>query len=269
MINLNALSLNISSISAINLTDNNPLVITTDQQNTYLSVLNKIVGGYTISNHNINVTPGTTITATPNSVITGTTGVNKVNFSEPISNFTVSISGNSVTLKDNSGSLGVESLNNIQRLNFNDGQTLALDFQPGQNGFNATMLINTAFGSSKVNQYFSNAIALIDSGQPLAQISATVEQLGLIESQIGITTTNTTSNNKAWVDFVYNNVMGVLPDPATELYYMNLLSNGQSSRPQELSLAFNAATNGTTSNASQILLTGLQQNGLIFHALNS
>ncbi len=269
MINLNALSLNINSITAINLTDNIPLVISTDQQNTYLSVLNKIVGGYTTSNHNISVTPGTTLTATPNSVITGTTGVNKVNFLEPLSNFSVSISGNSVTLKDNSGSLGVESLNNIQRLNFNDGQTLALDFQPGQNGFNASMLINTAFGSSKVNQYFPNAIVLIDSGQPLGQIAATVEQLGLIESQIGITTTNTTSNNKAWVDFVYNNVMGVLPDPATELYYMNLLSNGQSSRPQELSLAFNAATNGTTSNASQILLTGLQQNGLIFHALNS
>jgi hypothetical protein len=269
MINLNALSLNINSITAITLTDNIPLVITTDQQNTYLSVLNKIVGGYTTSNHNISVTPGTTLTATPNSVITGTTGVNKVNFLEPLSNFSVSISGNSVTLKDNSGPLGVESLNNIQRLNFNDGQTLALDFQPGQNGFNATMLINTAFGSSKVTQYFPNAIVLIDSGQPLGQIAATVEQLGLIESQLGITTNNTTTDNKAWVDFVYHNVMGYLPDPSSELYYMNLLANEQSSRSQELSLAFNAATTGATSNASQVLLAGLQQNGFIFHPLNS
>jgi hypothetical protein len=79
-----------------------------------------------------------------------------------------------------------------------------------------------------------------------------------------ISTTNTPADNKAWVDFVYKNVVGSLPDLLSEAVYTSYLANGTYTRAQILTLATNAADTGVGNIASQINLTGLQMNGLVY-----
>ena len=201
--------------------------------------------------------------ASPNQTITGTMGVNKVVFTEPASNFRVSISGTTVTLVDTIGTFGTETLNNVQRVQFNDGTALALDFLPAQNGYLTAMLIGTAFGASLVPSYFATRVALYDSGQTNLQITTVIEQLGLIESQIGST------SNKAWVDFVYKNVMGVAPDSVSEATFVNNLNNGIYTKATLLALAVDFADSGGGTLATQINLIGLQSHGLSYQSILS
>ena len=262
--NLSFLNANVNKISTITLTDSSVLSITPAQQTADAVLLSKIVGGYTIAPTTVNLTSGSTYTALPNQIINGVSGLNTVILSEPYANFSVAVAPGTVTIKDKVGSLGNETLNGIQRIKFSDGSVLATDFQPGQNAFNAAMLIGTAFGSGLVNTYFSAAVSLVDQGQSNAQIAKLIEQNALIENQLGMVNTNSAANNKSWVDFVYKNVVGALPDPLTEAIFITNLTNGTSSRDQILTLAINAADAGGFAVSAQINLTGLQANGLLY-----
>jgi hypothetical protein len=190
--------------------------------------------------------------------------LNTVVFNSPNSNFKVSSVGTTTTVKDMVGTLGTDTLTNIQRLKFSDGSVLALDFQSGQNSFNTAILIATAFGSSLVSTYFPAAISLFDKGQTNEQISTIIEQLGLIESQLGISTNNTPSDNKTWLGFIYKNVIGSAPDPLSEGIYVSYLNSGMT-RAQLLATAINFADSGGGTIANSINLTGLQTQGLLFH----
>ena len=258
--NLNALNSNVSHISSITLTDSNALAITPTQQAADSQLLSKIVGGYTIAPNTVTLQSlGSTYIASPNQTISGTGGINSVVFSEPSSNFTVSITGSSATLVDTIGGYGTENLNNIQRVKFSGGTAIALDFQPGQDGFLTVMIIGTAFGADKVSNYFAPGVSLYDAGQTNLQIAALIEQLGLIETQIGST------SNKAWVDFVYQNVIGVPPDTTAEATYVNALNSGTYTKAGLLALAAGVADAGGGTLATQINLVGtLQAHGLSY-----
>jgi len=200
-----------------------------------------------------------TYTALPDHTITGTYSFNKAVFSEPSSNFSVSSTATSVTLVDKVGTYGTVILNNIQRAQFNDGSVIALDFQQGQHGYLAAMLIGTVLGASNVSNYFSAVVSLVDAGQTNLQIAQLAQQLGVIESQIG------TNSNKAWVNFVYKNVVGAAPDMLTEGLYVNYLNNGTYSKASLLAAAVTLADNGGGTLATQINLVGLQAQGLVYH----
>ncbi|RIZ65559.1 MAG: hypothetical protein D0531_09030 [Methylococcales bacterium] len=206
----------------------------------------------------VTLPPNSTYSAQANQTINGISGLNKVVFSEPATNFTVSISGVSATLIDTVGTLGIETLNNIQRAVFNDGSTIALDFQSAQNGYLTAMMIGTAFGASKVSAYFAAGVSLYDQGQSNSEVATLIESLNLIENQIGSTT------NSAWVDFVYTNVIGA-SNLADEAQYINGLNNGAYTKATLLALAAGVADSGAGSLAAQINLVGLQANGLIYH----
>jgi hypothetical protein len=212
----------------------------------------------------ITLQPNTTYTALANQTIKGLSGVNTVIINGAYTNFSITEVSSTVTLKDKVGTLGTEILSNIQRIKFSDGTALALDFQSGQSSFNAVMMIGTAFGSSFIPTYFSAALSIYDQGQTNTQVAPIIEQAGLIESQLKISTTNTPADNKAWVDFVYKNVVGSLPDLLSEAVYTSYLANGTYTRAQILTLATNAADSGVGNIASQINLTGLQMNGLVY-----
>jgi hypothetical protein len=264
--NLSFLNSNVNKISSITLTGSHILPITSAQQIADVALLSKIVGGYTIATNSITLQPNSTHTALANQTITGVSGINTVVINEPYSNFSNTISGVTDTLKDKVGSLGNLTLNNIQRIKFSDGSALALDFQSGQNSFNAAMMIGTAFGSSLVSKYFGAAISLYDQGQTNSQIASLIEQIGLIETQLGISNDNSFSSNKAWIGFIYKNITGSLPDGLTEAVYTTYLANGTYNRAQILTLAVNAADSGSGTISSQINLTGLQSNGLLFQS---
>jgi len=206
----------------------------------------------------VTLPPNSTYSALANQIINGTLGLNKVVFSEPAANFTVTQSGSSATLVDKVGTFGTEILNNVQRAMFNDGLAIALDFQSGQNGYLTAMMIGTAFGANKVSAYFAAGVSLYDQGQSNFEVAALIESLNLIENQIGST------SNSAWVDFVYTHVIGA-SNLAAEAQYVNALNNGTFTKATLLALAAGAADSGSGSLAAQINLVGLQATGLIYH----
>jgi hypothetical protein len=153
---------------------------------------------------------------------------------------------------DKTGLDGRQQLTGVERLQFTDG-TLALDFNRGDNGYKAAMLIGAAFGKDKVTTFFAPGIQLFDSGMTTDAVAALIIDLKLIESTIGST------SNKAFVDAVYKNVMGVVPDSLSEALYTKYLDSGAMSKSQLLTLA---SSLGALEN--QINLTGLQTSGVLY-----
>lgn len=157
-----------------------------------------------------------------------------------------------ITVTDKTGLDGRQQLTGVERLQFTDG-TLALDFNRGDNGYKAAMLIGAAFGKDKVAAFFAPGIQLFDSGMTTDAVATLITDLKLIENTIGST------SNQAFVGAVYKNVMGLLPDALSEALYTRYLDSGAMSKSQLLTLA---AGVGTLEN--QINLTGLQTNGILY-----
>lgn len=155
---------------------------------------------------------------------------------------------------DKTGLDGKQQLNSIERLQFTDG-TLALDFARGENGYKAAMMIGAAFGKQKISEYFAPAVQLFDQGMSSDDVAKLVIDLKLIENAIGSNT------NKAFVDAVYKNVVGVLPDALSQALYTNYLDTGTMSKAQLLALAA-----GVDLLENQINLTGLQSTGTFYAA---
>ena len=86
----------------------------------------------------------------------------------------------------------------------------------------------------------------------------------MIENQLGISNENNMSSNTSWVNFIYQNVMGIAPTSDTRTYYVTQLLNGEWTRASLLSAAISAAEAGTGTLATQINLTSLLLNGLTF-----
>ena len=218
------------------------------------------------ASQNVILSANSNYIAQANQTISGKSGTNTISISEPYGNFKSSINGQNLVLIDSVGKLGTITLNNIQRVQYTDGTDIATDFLPAQNAFNAVMIIATAFGASKVNTYFGAVISLLDQGQTNSQITTLIENLGLIESQLSIPNDNSSSTDKAWIDFVYKNVFGIAPDPLSEASYVNNLTSGSMSKSQLLNAAVHFADNFGGNIATQINLTGLQTNGITYHA---
>ncbi|WP_322993517.1 hypothetical protein [Limnohabitans sp.] len=153
---------------------------------------------------------------------------------------------------DKVGIDGSQYLHAVERLQFTDG-TLAFDFQPGENGYKAAMLIGAAFGAQSVGTFFAPAVQLFDQGKTTAEMAQLVVDLKLIENTIGNT------SNKAFVVEVYENVVGMKPDIFSEAIYINYLDTGAMSKAQLLTMAASAGLLET-----QINLTGLQTTGVFY-----
>lgn len=153
---------------------------------------------------------------------------------------------------DKVGFDGSQQLHSVERLQFTDG-TLAVDFQPGENGYKAAMLIGAAFGAQNVGAIFAPAVQLFDQGKTTAEMAQLVVDLKLIENTIGNT------SNKAFVVEIFENVVGVKPDIFSEALLTNYLDTGAMSKAQLL-----AAAAGLDALETQINLTGLQTTGVFY-----
>ena len=104
---------------------------------------------------------------------------------------------------------------NVERLQFTD-QTIALDFDRGQNGYQAASLITTVFGSEWITSYFESAVDMLDEGLTVNEIAQLVIDLGLVD----------TGSNEQFVAAIYENVVGRTPDSLTQALYSDQLSTG-------------------------------------------
>jgi hypothetical protein len=202
--------------------------------------------------------------ALPNQTINGIKGLSTVSFAGPASNYTLSMSGSNGTLVDSSGLYGKISLNNVQRLAFADGSEIALDLQPNQNSFNALIAASTVFGAGLAQKNFAYFVSMFDQGNSVSSVSQQIANSGLIEATLGITTANTYSNDKMWVDYVYRNVVGTNPGQSSEQYYVNFLTSGNLNRYDLLNIAINFANDPNGYVSTQTNIVGLQHQGLLF-----
>ncbi len=150
-----------------------------------------------------------------------------------------------------SNQLGNDSYTGFKRLIFND-KIMALDFEKGQSSYNAAMIIGAAFGKDSVNQYFGIGVSLFDNQQTMRNVCDLIVRSGLIESAVG-------STNEAWVNKVYENVMGAKPDPFSSYVFSNYLDTGFYSKSSLLELAV-----GVSALEHQVGLIGLQTHGLAY-----
>lgn len=150
-----------------------------------------------------------------------------------------------------SGPDGVDTLSSIERLRFAD-KKLALDLGAGEAGGNTVRIIGAAFDAPVIQQhpdYVGIGLSLFDSGMTVLAVCQLV--IGAMGSP----------TNEAFVNTVYQNLVGALPSTGERDFYVGLLqgSGGTMTQAQLLEIAVNSDIN-----AQNINLVGLQQTGVEF-----
>jgi hypothetical protein len=267
---LDGIQSNINKINSISLSDGKPLIVTQAQVGSDPLAISLL------TNSGINVqTVATTVTipssgfysALPNQIINGIKGLSTVSFVSPFSNFGLSLNAANAVLTDNSGIYGKITLNNVDRLTFSDGSQVALDLQPNQDAFNAIIASSTVFGVNSMQKNFSYFVSLFDQGNSVSNVSAQITASNLIENILSISTANTYLNDKAWVDYVYLNVVGINPNFSSEQYYVNFLISGTLNKNDLLNIAMTYASNPSGYVPTQLNLVGIQHQGFSFTPL--
>ncbi len=150
-----------------------------------------------------------------------------------------------------SGPDGTDTLTGIERFQFSD-KKLAFDLGVNAAAGNTVRVIGAAFDAPTIQQhpdYVGIGLNLFDSGQSMLAVCQ------LVIGAMGNPT------NVAFVNTVYQNVVGVLPSAGERDFYVGLLqgSGGSMTQAALLVLAANADVN-----AVNINLVGLQQTGVEF-----
>jgi Ca2+-binding RTX toxin-like protein len=162
-----------------------------------------------------------------------------------------------LTITDNTGAEGIDDITSIERIRFSDGN-LAFDLGVGESAGNTARIIGAAFDGPAIQQhpdYAGIGIGLFDGGSSMQQVAQLAIGTALFQSLAGST------SNEAFVNLVYENVVGTLPTDAIRNSFAGLLqgSGGTMTQADLLVLAANS-----DANATNIDLVGLQQTGAAF-----
>jgi hypothetical protein len=198
------------------------------------------------------VTPGKRANSSANEKFEAASGETKLEFAGNSGNFKVRSNDGGRTWELSSPDTGTDTVTGFKRIALDD-KTIALDFQAGDAGYSSVMLIGAAFGKDLVPTYFSAGLTFFDAGLDTAYLCDLIQSAGLIESQIGQTSTG------AWIKHVYKNVVGVFPDELTELVFTDLIDSGVYTRATLLKAAAELSLL-----ESQVDITGLQSTGLTY-----
>jgi hypothetical protein len=179
-----------------------------------------------------------------NDTLDGGSGIDTALYNNTRANYTLSNTAIS-------GPDGNDTLAGIERLQFAD-KNVAIDLGAGQSANSTVRIIGAAFDAPTIQEhpeYVGIGLNLFDSGQSLTQVSQlAIDVMGAL-------------TNDAFVDTVYQNVVGTAPAITDRDFYVGLLegNGGTFTQAQLLELA---AT--TEINATNINLIGLQQSGVEF-----
>ncbi len=181
-----------------------------------------------------------------NDTMDGGAGTDVAAFSVARASYVITRAGATITVQDNSGNDGTDTLTNVERLKFSDF-CVALDVS-GYAGTTAKIL-GAVFGKAAVanKEYAGIGLQLLDGGMSYLDLM----QLAL-NAKLGAGASNT-----AVVNLLYTNVVGS-PPPADQLaFYQGLLDSGAYTRA---SLGVLAAD--TVLNTANVNLVGLAASGL-------
>ena len=181
----------------------------------------------TAGNDNINAGAGNDIITASlgTDTIDGGTGFDTIGFTGNYSAYTLTASSNGA-INVSGASLGIDTVSNVERFQFKD-----LWYANDLNANNAAQVIYTAFGKDYVKQFLATGISLADSGLSLNGLCEMVTNNHLVETISGTTTT------KGYVDTLFSNVVGRLPNVLEEVSFTSQIDSGALSRLSLLELA--------------------------------
>lgn len=182
-----------------------------------------------------------------NDTIDGGSGTDTATYASASSNFTITKTGASYTVKDNTGTLGTDTLSNVERLQFTD-KTVALDLSG--NAGQSYRVYQAAFNRTPDNAGLKYWINAMDSGASLQQIAAGFLTSAEFKSLYG--------SNPTAADFVnklYQNVLHRAGEQGGVNYWNNELNSGHQSMAQVLAGFSESAEN-------QAAVIGVIQSGI-------
>jgi len=184
-----------------------------------------------------------------NDFIDGSDGIDTVVIDAYRSNITLgkALSAGSYWLTDKDGSRGSKQVQNIERVIFNDGVGLRLDFDRGA-GKDAALLIGALFGPQKIHdgKFFGAVVTYFDQGGTLKSAIELLLKTGFVSALAG------QNSDKLIYNYVFTNIHGKSPET-------NNYGSGGDLKTQTILIETLATS---SENANRVDLVGLQQNGL-------
>jgi len=132
----------------------------------------------------------------------------------------------------NASAVESDTLVSMERIQFSD-KNYALDLD-GNAGVAAKAII-TCFGQDSLSSFMSAGLTLADGGSTVSEICELVAGMGYIESIKGIST------NSSFVDFIFENVVGRVPNFLESAMYTAYLDDGVYTKGSLLTLAANTS----------------------------
>ena len=175
----------------------------------------------------------------------GGAGIDTLWYSGSKNNATISANGNGHTV---SIAGKVDSLNNIERISFGDGSTLALDTGAGENAGAAYRLYQAALDRKPDTEGLKYWLKQLDDGASLGQIAQ-----GFVQSN-EFKILNPDSEPALLINHYYQNVLHRDADPTGFNYWSAAMANGMSA--SDVLVAF-SESNENISNATSVLDGGL------------
>lgn len=186
-----------------------------------------------------------------NDAIDGGAGRDTVNYSISRSSFTVTKTSTGFTVTDRTGANGTDTLANVERLHFSDGN-LALDTGLGQNGGEAYRIYKAAFNRTPDTTGLAYWLGQIDSSMSLTQVAQ-----GFVDSSEFRTLYGTNPTTSQFVDRLYHNVLGRAGEANGVAYWEGRLNSGAESMAQVLT--------GFSESAENVALVGVTiENGFVY-----
>ena len=156
-------------------------------------------------------------------ILNGDAGLDTVIYTGARSHFTVTKASDGITVTDNTGAEGIDTLSGIERIRFAD---TALAFDTDGAAGQAYRLYQAAFNRKPDIPGLGFWISYIDKGMSLAEVASrfegSAEFINLYGSDI---------SNDQLVTLLYKNVLHRDPELAGFTFWMNILNTGQQSRP--------------------------------------
>jgi Ca2+-binding RTX toxin-like protein len=189
-----------------------------------------------------------------NDTIDGGTGTDTAQYSGKLSDYTLGLGVASTTVSDKrtSGSDGVDSLSNVERLQFSDVR-LALDLGTTQAGGKAVLAMAATLGAAFPTQkdWAGAFLNYFDTGASMLDGTTLLVSAGVMASFAG------GADNASLVKWVYTNVNGQAPDAATLASLVAPLNAGSISQSQWM-----ADMALSTANQNHVNLAGYAGSGL-------
>ena len=208
----------------------------------------------TVGNNIVTGTTGndTLTVPTGNPTIDGGAGINTAVFSASKASYQLHVTGSSSGTV--SGTSGVATLSNIERLKFSDGN-IALDMGASNSGGEAALLIGAVLGNASLSNaaLVGQLISYFDTGTTLHDAANVLVNTGVMTQLAG------GSSTSAYVNLIYKAITGQVATPAVTASLTPYIDSGAYTKADFLSVVA-----GLPINQTNINLVGLAQTGLAY-----